>query len=148
MLHGATPAETCFAAPLHTHVSAKIFNLWQRLYVFTTQCSYCMALHCLQIKSNLNMFERRRCLLIIQVSSSTFSRLAYSIYDRPTLTVNHPRLHIRDFKMRRQQQRRERQRTIVLITEYNSCTLEYSEPATCSPSSSVIRRGKFTFGVL
>ena len=53
---------------------------------------------------------------------------------------------MKDFKMRGQQQQRER--TIALIIEYNSCTLECSERATCSPSSSLIRRGKLTFGVL
>ena len=55
---------------------------------------------------------------------------------------------IRDFKMLGRQRRHKRQRTIVLITEYNSCTLDCGERATCSPSSSVIRRGKLTFGVL
>ena len=48
--------------------------------------------------------------------------------------------------MRGRQQRRERQRTIALITEYNSCTLECSELATCSLLSSLTRRGKLTFG--
>ena len=62
--------------------------------------------------------------------------------------VSRPGRVNRDFKIRRRQRRRDRQRTITLITEYNSCTLECSERTTCSPSSSVIRLGKLTFGVL
>ena len=41
-------------------------------------------------------------------------------------------------KMRDRQRRPKRQRTIALIIEYNSCTLECSELITCLPSSSVI----------
>ena len=50
--------------------------------------------------------------------------------------------------MRGWQRRRERQKRIALISECNSCTLECSELVSYLPSSSVIRRGKLTFGVL
>ena len=50
----------------------------------------------------------------------------------------------RDFKIRG----RQRHRTIALINENESCTLECSVLTACLLSSSLIRRGKLTFGVL
>ena len=54
----------------------------------------------------------------------------------------------RDFKTPGGQRRRERQRTIALINKNKSCTLECSVLTACSPSSSLILRGKLTIGVL
>ena len=51
---------------------------------------------------------------------------------------------IRDLKI----QGRQRHRTIALIIEHKSCTLECSVLTACLPSSSVTRRGKLTFGVM
>ena len=45
-------------------------------------------------------------------------------------------------------QRQEWQRTIALINENKSCTLEYSVLISCLLLSSLINHGKITFGIL
>ena len=55
---------------------------------------------------------------------------------------------VRDFKIRGLQWRRERQITVAIINENKSCTLECSVLTACLPSSSLIRCGKLTFGIL